>query len=150
MQFLILLMVAGLVGYLLSVGDKDGEFEQRTAGWMTAARSWLDHLPDRLFPPPVEMQLKTWALGEGAVYFPRDFRDWLADLSGKQAHDFAKALGSYLQTLGYQPEALFRGDFMHSPDQEARHAQAILDYSRVYRKAKDTQRSEIEGMKAEV
>ena len=143
MQMLILLLAAGTFGYLLSMDERGDLLQDGAEQALSAAQSWSRDLSERLFPLPLEMQLKTWALGDGSRHFPRQFRDWLAALSGRKLKDFAHALCDYLEGLDYKPGALFRGDLDHQPELLQAHAQAILAYSQVYRQAKLVQGEEI-------
>jgi hypothetical protein len=136
MQMLLLLLVAGMIGYLLSNRDRGFGFQER----LETSDSWLQGVYQRVMAPPLEMQLKNWVLGDGARYFPREFRDWFADLTGNQARKFTQGLFGYLEGLGYKPYALCRGALDHQPERVTDHAQAILSYSQVYRQAKQVQR----------
>ena len=76
MQILLLMLAAGALGYLLAVGEREDMLEDSVEGVLSAMQSWSEDLSERIFPPSAEMQLKTWALGDGSRYFPRQFRDW--------------------------------------------------------------------------
>lgn len=135
MEMLILILAAAGLGYLLAaerVGDRVvDDLEDLGA----RSKSWMETAGERIYRSPLEMQLKVWALGDGAALFPRDFRDWLAALPGNEARDFALALEAFMQGLGYSPRALFQGSYAHQPERLQHYAQTILLYAQVYREA---------------
>ena len=87
---------------------------------------------------PIDLRLKNWALGDGAKNFSREYRDWLAALSGKDAREYAHALIQYMEGLGLQPRRLLKGEFDLQPDRTQLYAETIQTYTGVYQKAQRT------------
>lgn len=140
MELIILLLVAGVAGFLLArsrfskpvdeatdkVTDTTKDYADRTEGWF---RSRFGR--DRKVEP-----FRAWAAGAGAVYFQEDFKSWLAGLSPEEARDFTNSLDKYARGLGYDLNQLVDGSMNAQPAKMQVFTEAVVIYSSAYRKAK--------------
>jgi hypothetical protein len=143
MQLLILLIIAGVIGYLL-VGSQYGKNIDQTTekvsetseGLINRFRHWWKA---RFGKKEDANRLVAWASGSGAAVLPEEFRLWLKSLSHQEADQFASALAEHSHSLGFELDELVSGGYDQKPAMMQVYVEAVAVYSNEYRKAKQAQ-----------
>jgi hypothetical protein len=143
MQLIIILIIAGIIGYFLS-GSRYGEkIEQSTGKISETSESLLDRskkwLRDRFGRQKPEENFVFWATGAGSAHFPQEFKDWLKGLTPEEAERFTRALASYADGLNFDLDELVSGEMDDKPALMQVFVEAVVVYSHEYRKAQEAQ-----------
>ena len=136
MQLIVLLLIAVVVGYLISRSRASKAIDKTASDAYTASKGLVSKTSDRLRNRPSSDQLKAWVAGAGAEYFQPEFKDWLAALNKDQAQAFTGALTDHMASLGYSLQDLVEGKLQNDPAKVKTYAGAIETYSQVYRQAR--------------
>ncbi len=150
MELLILLIIAGILGYFLSFSRYSRNIDQ-TSGRVASSSEGLFKRTSRWFRTRFGRgkQANTflvWATGAGADHFPEDFKSWLKSLSPDEADQFTRSLVASTQGLGYRLDDFVSGMMDNKPAQMQIFVEAVVIYSNEYRKAHQAQ---LEAKKAE-
>jgi hypothetical protein len=150
MELLILLLIAGIIGYLLSgsrysrrIDETTGRVASSSEGYIEKTGRWIR---TRFGRGKQANAFLGWATGAGATHFPEDFKSWLGSLTLDEADQFTRALVTYTQSLGYRLEDYESGKMDSKPTQMQIFVEAVVIYSNEYRKAHQAQ---LEAKKAE-
>jgi hypothetical protein len=143
MQLLILLIIAGVIGYLL-VGSRYGKNIDRTTekvsetseGLISRFRHWWNA---RFRKGEEANKLVAWASGSGAAVLPEEFCKWLKGLTPQEADQFSSALSEHSHSLGFELDELISGGYDKKPAMMQVFVEAVAVYSNEYRKAKQAQ-----------
>lgn len=137
MELILLLVIGGAIGYLLS--NRSGRKPDEQAAKPIA-------IPQRIGKQAIS--LRAWAAGPAAGDLPDDFKRWLASLTDQEAQDFTQALSDYSSGLGFQLDDLLNGNLKNQPALMQVYVEAVVVYSNAYRKARQA-RQEAEATKTQ-
>ena len=150
MELLILLFIAGIVGYFLSlsrysrnIDETTGKVASRSEGLFKRTGRWFG---TRFGKGKQANAFLAWATGAGGDHFPEDFKGWLKSLSLDEADQFTRSLVAYTEGLGYRLDDFVSGMMDNKPAQMQIFVEAVVIYSNEYRKAHQAQ---LEAKKAE-
>jgi hypothetical protein len=143
MQLLVVMIIAGTIGYLLA-GSRYGEridqttdsVGQSSRGLVERTKSWWRNLFGR---SAQEVTFVSWATGAGAAHFPKEFTDWLKGLSPEDASRFTNSLTAYAEGLDYDLDDLVSGEMENKPALMQVFVEAVVVYSNEYRRAQEAQ-----------
>lgn len=143
MQLFIVMIIAGIIGYLLA-GSRYGEridqttdsVSQSSRGLVERTRSWWRNL---FGGASREVTFVSWATGAGADHFPEAFTEWLKGLSPEEAVRFTNSLSAYAEGLNYDLDDLVSGELENKPALMQVFVEAVVVYSNEYRKAQEAQ-----------
>ena len=143
MQLLILLVIAGVIGYLLSDSRYSQRIDQtaesiaeKSSNLVGRAQAWWR---DRFSKRTTKKSFIQWATGDGANHFPEEFCNWLTSLQPEGANRFTSALTAYARGLNYHIDDLTTGKLDNKPAFMQVFVEAVVVYSREYRKALEAQ-----------
>ncbi|MGW8250597.1 MAG: hypothetical protein ACWGO1_08140 [Anaerolineales bacterium] len=144
MQLLIILIIAGIIGYFLSRSRFGAEIDQATSQIGETSESLLDRskkwLGERFGRGRAEENFVTWATGTGSAYFPQEFKDWMEGLTPEEAERFTHALALYAEGLDFDLDELVSGEMQNKPALMQVFVEAVVVYSHEYRKAREAQK----------
>lgn len=150
MELLILLLIAGVMGYLLSgsrysqkIDETTGKVTDESEGALKSMGRWTRSFFGR---GKQANNFLSWATTNGAAHFPQEFNSWLKGLTPEEADQFTNSLMRYLQGLGYKVEDYTSGKMEYKPAQMQIFVEAVVIYSNEYRRAHEAQ---LEAKKAE-
>jgi hypothetical protein len=144
MSLIILLVLAGLFGYLLARSQAGERLNQGANDLVGQARTWGNRtaagLGERLRLSRKPPGLRGWAAGSPDL--DEGTRRWLAGQTEAEAAAFAAALDNHAESLGLDLNRLFSG-MLDSDDQQRKvYVEAVSIYSQAYRKAREIQQEE--------
>lgn len=138
MSLIILLFLAGLLGYLLARSQTGARVDQRASDLAEQARGlgsrtgmWVG---ERLGLARKPRSLRQWAAASPDL--PEDDRLWIVGLTDEGAAAFALALNNHADSLGLDLARLFSGELDSDEQQRKIYVEAVSIYSRAYRKAR--------------
>lgn len=144
MSLIILLFLAGLLGYLLArsqtgarVDRRASELAEQARGLGSRTGTWVG---ERLGLSRKPRSLRQWAAESPDL--PEDDRRWVAGLTNEEAAAFALALNNHADSLGLELTRLFSGDLDSDEQQRKIYVEAVSIYSRAYRKAREVKQQE--------
>jgi hypothetical protein len=138
MELILILILAGGIGYLVSrsryrknvdsavdsVTTTSKSYTDRAVGW------WRGRFGKKSDP------FRAWATGPGAAHFDDQFKTWLAGLSEEEAKAFSKSLDGYASGLGFDLSKVEKGELDKQPALMQVFVEAVVVYSGAYRKAR--------------
>jgi len=142
-----------LIGYWLAASRFSRPIDRTASTIAAKPRLWYDRirgrrnksLPSGAEAPPFIL----WATGEGARYFPDEFRNWLASLPPEEASRLVLAMDEYAQNLGFRLDDLAQESLQSQRALMQVYVEALTIYSQAYRKAKQanqpTEKTETES-----
>lgn len=150
MQLLIMLLIAGIMGYLLSGSRYSRKIDETTSKVANESEGALKRFGrwtrTRFGKGKRANDFLGWTTTTGEEHFPQDFKNWVKGLTTDEADQFTRSLVMYLQGLGYQVEDYTSGKMANKPAQMQIFVEAVVIYSNEYRRAHEAQ---LEAKKAE-
>lgn len=141
MELLIVLLIAGVVGYFFArsrfskpVDDAAGKVASTSKDYASQASGWAR---GKFGGRSKGEQFRAWAAGPGATHLPEDFKTWLTGLTPAEADEFTKSLDGYASGLGYDLGKLVDGSLDAQPARMQTYVEAVVVYSQAYRKARE-------------
>lgn len=140
MYLILFFILFGLIGYWLAASRFSRPIDRTAGAVADKPRSWYarirgrgrNSLPAGDSAPPFVL----WATGEGAQYFPAEFKIWLASLSPQETDQVVRAMDEYAQGLGFRLDDLTQESLQGRLALMQVYVEALTIYSQAYRKAK--------------
>jgi len=126
MELIILLVLAGLVGYFLAWGLRGRQESDSQRASATGNK------PGMLQPAFIQ-----WATGPGGAAFPQDFKLWLISLNPAEAAAFCESLEMYTASLGFSLTDIESGSLVSQPALFKTFVEVVVIYSNTFRKARE-------------
>lgn len=144
MSLIIMLVLAGLLGYWLARSRAGENLNRRASDLADQAReagsrssAWIGQ---RLGLARKPRSLRTWAAESPDL--SEDVRVWLVSLNDEEAAAFTLALNNHAETLGLNLARLFSGELDDNDEQRKVYVEAVSIYSQAYRKAREISQEE--------
>ena len=153
MELILLLIIAGVLGYYLagtrvsdSVDKTTGRITRTSKNWSGRISGWWGKRRGRDQKAEIFTE---WATGDGKEYFSKEFLSWLSNLPEDEARTFSKALDEYARGLDFNLDELIEGEMAGKPALMQVFVEAIVVYSQEYRKAKEAHQEDEKGEEEE-
>jgi hypothetical protein len=142
MQLLILLFIAGIIGYFLARSQYGKKIDETTLKITSLSEGLIDQTRDwwrrRFGKKQRNITFLDWATGSGAVYFPDDLRIWWQSFSPDEESNLPD-LNSYADSLDFHLEELVSGGLDTKPALMKVFVESVVVYSHEYRRARQAQ-----------
>ncbi len=143
MDLLILLIIAGTIGFFLSrsqygkkIDETSLKITSRSEGLIDETRDWGRR---KFGKKQRKITFLDWATGSGAVHFPDDLRMWWQSLSPDEGKQFTRSLSSYAESLNFHMDELVSGSLDKKPALMKVFMESVVVYSHEYRRARQAQ-----------
>lgn len=143
MYLFLVFLVFAIFGYLIASSRYSKQIDSTASTIVEAPRNWyhrLRHRGQKSLPAgSPTYPFIPWASGEGAGYFPEDFRSWLTGLTPTEADRVMPAMDRYAQGLGFRLDDLMQADLQAKPALMQVYVETLTIYSQAYRRARQAQ-----------